>query len=121
MKAANLSAKGSAYTLFNGKARALGLLGGLMLAGAAATLATPAAEAQQFGVAVQFGGPRYVAPSPYYRPYASGYYGPAYPAPVYGYGPGYIERERIEHIEQWRAHEYWEHHRDFYGRPDRGW
>ena len=126
MKSANLFAKGTATTLRNGKAKVFGLISGLMLAGAALTLATPAAGAQQFGVAVQFGGPRYVAPAPRFYPqyagsYAPGYYGPAYvaPAPAYGYGPGYVERERIE---PWRAHEYWEHHRE-YGRPVpyRGW
>ena len=124
MKPANLFAKGTATALFNGKQKALGLLGGLMLAGLAATLATPAASAQQFGVGIHFGGSRYAAPAPrIYRPYAPGYDGPAYvaPAPMYrfGYGPGSLERERVE---QWRAHEYWEH-RDFGGRPVpyRGW
>lgn len=120
MKAANLFAKGTATAFFNGKAKALGLLGGLMLAGAAATFAAPAAGAQQFGFGVQFGGPRYVAPAPrIYRPYAPGYYGPAYvaPAPVYGYGygPGYVA-----HVDGWRAYGYPEHHRE-YGRPYRGW
>ncbi len=124
MKLADLFAKDTPNSLFNGRMKALGLLGGLALAGAT-LLATPAAGAQQFGVAVQFGGPRYVAPAPrYIRPYAPGYtpgyVTPAYGAPVYGYDPGYVERE---HINQWRAHEYWEHHRDFGGRPVpyRGW
>lgn len=129
MKLANLFAKGTATTLRNGKAKALGLLGGLILAGAAVAVTAPSASAQQFGIAVQFGGPRYVAPAPrIYRPYAPGYYGPAYvaPAPAYGYeagygpgyGPGYVGR-----VDGWRAHEYWEHHRGSYGRPVpyRGW
>lgn len=118
MKPVHLFAKGTATTLRNGKAKALGLLGGLMLAGAAMTLAAPTASAQQFGVAVQFGGPRYVAPAPrIYRPYAPGYYGPAYVAPAPVYGVGYA------HADGWRAHEYWEQHRELYGRPVpyRGW
>ena len=103
MKLSTLTAK-----LTCGKAKVLGVVGGLALAGAVLTAATPAAQAQQFGVGIQFGGPRYVeAPRPVYRPY--GY------APVYnGYAPGYWEHRRIE---QWRAHEYWEHHREFPGRP----
>ena len=123
MKLANLIAKLTPRKLFNGRAQALGLLGGLVLAGAAATVAAPAASAQQFGVGVQIGGPRYVAP-PAYRPYPGGYYGPAYVAPRYGFGygyaPGYWEHQ---HAEQWRAHEYWEHNHGPYGRPVpyRGW
>ncbi len=119
MKLANLSAKGATHTLFNGRAKFLGLLGGLVLAGAAAGVAAPAADAQQFGVAVHFGGPRYVAP-PVYRPYGYSAYGPAYVAPPYGYGPGYWDHQRLE---QWRTHEYWDRRHEGYGRPVpyRGW
>ena len=119
MNVAPLIAKLTPRALINGRAKAFGLLGGLVLAGAVAGLATPAASAQQFGVAVQFGGPRYVVP-PVYRPYANGYYGPAYVAPRSGYPSGYWEHQRAE---AWRAHAYWEHNRESYGRPlpYRGW
>ncbi len=77
------------------------VLGGLALAGAALTLAAPSAQAQEFGIGVQFGGPRYVAPAPAYRVYA-----PAYAAPGYGYAPGYWQERRAE---DWREHEWREH------------
>ena len=78
MKLSNVFAK-----LTSSKTRALSVVGGLLLAGAALTTAAPAASAQQFGIGVQFGGPRYVAPfpPPVYRGYGPGFY-----APHYGYG-----------------------------------
>ena len=75
------------------KSKAFRVLAAATLAGAALA-AAPAAQAQHFGVAIQFGGPRYVAP-----------------APVYGYGSGYYERERIEAI---RRHEAWERQQAFF-------
>ncbi len=102
----------------------LNVLGGLALAGAALAMGTPAAQAQQFGVEVQFGGPRYVAPAPVYQTYA-----PAYVEPGYGYRPDPWEERRAEawRVQQWRAQEYrehefreheeWERRHEFYGRP----
>lgn len=110
MKLSNVFAK-----LTSSKTRVLSVVGGLTLAGAALTAAAPVAAAQGFGVGVQFGGPRYVAPAPppVYRTYGPGFYAPHY---AYGYvAPGYWDRRRAE---DWRAHEYWEHHRAFYGRPE---
>ncbi|HLI75794.1 MAG TPA: hypothetical protein VKV02_02520 [Acidobacteriaceae bacterium] len=111
MKLSNVFAK-----LTGGKAKVMSTLGGLAIAGAAMTMAAPAAKAQvAFGVTV--GGPRYYAPAPrpVYRTYGYGYVAPAYPA--YGYAvPAYGWDHR--RYEDWRAHEYWEH-RDH--RYDRGW
>ena len=97
--------------------RTLSTLRGLAITAAALTLASPVAKAQQFGVGVQFGGPRYVAPAPVYPAY-----GPAYVAPRYGYAPGYWQERRAEEwrAQQWhdhafRAHEGWDH-RGYYGR-----
>ena len=106
MKLYNLLAK-----LTSPNHKALSVLGGLALVGAALTVAAPAASAQQIGFGVAFGGPRYVAPVPAYRPY-----GPAYVAPRlgYGYAPGYWDQRRAE---EWRAHEDWARHHEFYGRP----
>jgi hypothetical protein len=61
------------------------------LAGAVLTAAAPAAQAQQFSVGVQIGGPRYVAPA-------------------YGYGPSFYERQRFEEA---RRHEEWLRQREF--------
>ena len=83
--------------------RTLSTLGGLALTAAALTLATPAANAQQFGIGVQFGGPRYVTPATIYPAYG---YSPANVAPRYGYAPGYWQERRAE---EWRAHEWREH------------
>ena len=112
MKLSNVFAK-----LTFGKAKVLGTLGGLALAGAAMTMAAPAAKAQQFGVAVQFGGPRYVASAPpVYRTYGYGY---GYYAPRYDHvGPEFWEHRRYE---AWRAHEDWVRRHEGYGRPYRGW
>lgn len=106
MKLSNLTAK-----LTCSKTRVRSMLGGLVLAGAALTMAAPVAQAQQFGIGVQFGGPRYVAPVPVYRGYGPAFYAPRF---GYGYAPGYWQDRRAE---EWRAHETWEHHRDFPGRP----
>ena len=96
--------------------RTLGTLGGLAITAAALTLLTPAANAQQFGIGVQFGGPRYVAPAPVYPTY-----GPAYVEPRYGYAPGYWQERRAEEWREhewreraFRQHEYWDH-RGYYG------
>ena len=96
MKLSTLLAK-----LTSTNARTLSALGGAAITAAALTLATPAASAQQFGIGVQFGGPRYVAPPPVYPNYA-----PAYPVARYGYAPGYWQERRAE---AWRAHEWREH------------
>jgi hypothetical protein len=74
------------------KSKAFRVLAAATLAGAALA-AVPAAQAQHFGVSVQFGGPRYVAPGP-----------------VYGYGSGYYERERFDAN---RQHEAWERQQAF--------
>ena len=89
--------------LTGGKVKVLGALGGLVLAGAAMTVATPAAKAQvAFGVAI--GGPRYYAPRPVYRPYVAG---PVY-GPGYGYGYGYAAPYYgYPHYEGWRGRGYW--------------
>ena len=84
--------------LTTGNTKVLTALGSLAIAGAVCTLAAPAANAQQFGIGVQFGGPRYVAPAPVYGGYA-----PAYVEPRYGYAPGYWQDRRAE---EWRAHEW---------------
>ncbi len=111
MKLSNLFAK-----LTFGNTKALTMLGGLAIAAAAMAAAAPAAQAQQFGIGVQFGGPRYVAPQPQpvYRAYAPGYY-----APSYGYvaAPGYWDHHRAEEWREHEAHERWEHNHEFYGRP----
>lgn len=101
--------------LISSKTRVLSVVGGLALAGAALTTAAPAAGAQQFGIGVQIGGPRYVAPvpPPVYRSFGSGFYAPH---TAYGYvAPGYWDHRRAE---EWRAHERWQHQREFYGRPE---
>ena len=110
MKLSNLFAKVTSTH------RTLGTLGGLAITAAALTLLTPPAGAQQFGIGVQFGGPRYVAPAPVYP-----VYGPAYVQPRYGYAPGYWQERRAEEWRehQWREHafrdhEYW-NHRGYYG------
>ncbi len=96
------------------------VLGGLVIAGAALTVAAPAAKAQvAFGVEV--GGPRYYAPAP--RPV---YVAPEYGVPAYGYGyaaQGYVERRRAEEWRehQWREHEEWEHHHENFDRDRRGY
>lgn len=105
MKLSNAVAK-----LTSGNIKVLSVLGGLALAGAAFTLAAPAASAQQFGIGVEIGGPRYVVPvaPPVYRPY--GYYAPQ---PVY-VAPRYWDHGRVE---AWRAHEDWDRDHVVYGRP----
>ncbi len=120
MKLSNLFAK-----LTSGNTKALTILGGLAIAGAALTTAAPAAQAQQFGFGVQFAGPRYVepVPQPVYGTYGSGDYAPGYYAPSYGYAaaPGYWDHHRAE---EWREHqeheehEQWDRHHEFYGRPE---
>lgn len=77
------------------KSKAVRVLAAATLAGAALA-AVPAAQAQHFGVAIQFGGPRYVAPAPVYG---------------YGYAPEYDQRERFEAI---RRHEAWERQQAFF-------
>ena len=94
-----------------GKRLVLGRLGGLALAGAALTAAAPSAAAQQFGVGVQIGGPRYVAPAPAYRAYGGGLYGPR---TGYGEAPGYWQHRRFA---EWRAQEAWQRQREFRERP----
>ncbi len=127
MKLSNVStmvSAGISAKLPFSKVAGLKKLGGLALAGAALTLMAPAAQAQQFGVGVQFGGPRYVAPAPVYQTYA-----PAYEEPGYGYRRDPWEERRAEawRAEQWREHAYrayeareheeWERRHDFYERP----
>ena len=100
------------------------VLGGLVIAGAALTVAAPAAKAQvAFGVEV--GGPRYYAPAPVYV--APGYgYDNGYVAPGYGHAAHeYWERRRAEEWRehQWRERQEWERHQRFdrdrgYGRGD---
>ena len=96
-----------------GKATGLKLLAGVAVT--ALALAAPGAHAQQWGVGVEIGGPRYVAPAPAYG-YAAPAYGYAaqgygYAAPAYGYGHGYWQERRAEEwrAEQWREHEAREH------------
>jgi hypothetical protein len=101
MKLSTLFAK-----LTSGKAQ---VLSGLVIAGAALTLAVPAASAQHVAFGIHIGGPRYVAPARVYVAPA-----PAYVAPAYGYAaPVYAPAPRYD----WRAREDWEHQREFYGRP----
>jgi hypothetical protein len=76
------------------KSKAVRVLAAATLAGAALTAAVPAAQAQQFAIGVQFGGPRYVAPVPVY----------------YGQGRGYYERQRFE---EQRRHQAWERRQAF--------
>ena len=83
--------------LTKGNTTVLSTFGGLAIAAAACTLAAPVASAQQFGIGVQFGGPRYVEPAPAYG------YAPAYLEPRYGYAPGYWADRRAE---EWRAHQW---------------
>jgi hypothetical protein len=82
------------------KSKAVRVLAAATLAGAFLAAAVPAAQAQQFAVGVQFGGPRYVAPVPVY----------------YGPDRGFYERRRIE--EERRAefirHERWEREHRFH-------
>lgn len=66
------------------KFNVVGVLAAATLAGAVLVAGTPAAQAQQFGIGVQIGGPRYYAPAPPVAVY--GGYG--YNAPVV-YGNGY--------------------------------
>ena len=109
MKLSNVFAE-----LTSSKTRVLSVAGGLALAGAMLTAAAPAADAQQFGIGVQFGGPRYVAPvpPPVYRGYPAGVYAPRN---EYGYvAPGYWDHRRFD---DWRSREGWADHREFYGRP----
>lgn len=76
--------------------KALTLIGGMALAGAILTVAAPRAQAQGFGVGVQFGGP-------VYRTYA-----PAYADPRYAYGEGDYGQERAEawRQQQWRQQQW---------------
>ena len=118
MKLSNVFAK---FT--GGRAKVLGMLGGLVVAGVAMTAAAPAAKAQvAFGVTV--GGPRYYAPAPrpVYRAYgyvAPGYGGYVAPGYVgYGYAPGYWDHRRYE---GWRGHEGWDRRRDERFRGEHGW
>ena len=111
MKLLNVFAK-----LTTGSNRVLTMFGGMALAAAACTVAAPAAAAQQFGIGVQLGGPRYVAPAPVYGTYARGYV-----VPRYGYTPGYWEERRAEewrarewHDHAFRDHGYWERRGGFY-------
>lgn len=105
---AKLTGKGS---------KALGVVGGLLVAGAAATAMAPAAQGQvAFGVQI---GTRY-APRPVY----------VAPAPAYGYGYGYGVRAYDEHrrfedlrAREWRDREFrerqrWDDHHDW--NRDRG-
>ena len=93
MKLSTLAAK-----LTFTKAHALRALGLAALVGAALTAAAPAAQAQRFGVAVQFGRPYYApAPAP-----------PAY----YGYRyDGWRARQDFIRHEQWERF----HHERPYG------
>ncbi len=77
---------GIATKLTGIQGKAVRVLAAGMLAGAVLTAVAPAAQAQQFGVGVQFG-PRY-APVPPPR-FGYGY------GPHYGY-PGYWEHRRFE-------------------------
>jgi uncharacterized membrane protein len=77
------------------KMRTIGLLAAATLAGAVLTAAAPAAQAEQFGVGIRIGGPRYFAPVPPPRVYVA----PPYGYPLYGYG--------------WRPREEWRLHHGF--------
>lgn len=88
------------------------VLGGVLVAGAAMTLAAPAAKAQvAFGV--QVGTPGYYAAAPAYV--APGYAAYGYGYNGYGYdrGNGYDRHAYWEHrrAEEFRAHEWREHER----------
>ena len=106
MKLPNVFAK-----LTTGSNKVLTIFGSLAIAAAIGTVAAPAAGAQQFGIGVQFGGPRYVTSAPVYGTYARGYV-----VPRYGYAPGYWQDRRVEEwrAQEWRNrayrnHGYWEH------------
>jgi len=77
-KLSNITAK-----LTGMKVNVFGVLAAATLAGAVLVAGAPAAQAQQFGVAVRLGGPRYYAPAPPVAVYGGyGYSGPV----VYGNG-----------------------------------
>ena len=108
------------FAKLTSSSKAMGLFGGLAVAAAAVTLAVPAAGAQQFGIGVRIGGPRYVvpAPAPVYRAYGSAYVAP-YGAPAYvAPAPGYWDHHRWE---EQRAHDEWLRQHEFYGHPYRGY
>ena len=112
MKLSNVFAK-----LTSSKNSVLSVAGGLALAAAAVTITVPTASAQQFGIGVQIGSPRYVAPlpPPVYRGYGPGFYGSGFYGPRFGYvAPGYWEHRRFE---DWRARAVWGHRSGFYGHP----
>jgi len=90
MKLSNVTAK-----LTSMKSSAVRVLAVTALAGAALTAAAPAAEAQQFGVAVHVGGPVYYVGGPrYFAP----------PPPVVFYGrPGFYDHR------DWRFHDGYRH------------
>ena len=108
MKLSTLSAKLTCM-----KSNTAKVLAGVVLAGAAFTAAAPAAQAQQWGVAVNVGQPQY-------------YYAPA-PRPYYDRDHEYWEARRREEAREhywqqrrWQEHEEherWEHARPygFYG------
>jgi hypothetical protein len=73
------------------KSNAVRVLAAATLAGAFLAAAAPAAQAEQFGIGVRIGGPRYFVPPP--PP-------PRFYGPVYGYYG-------------WRAHEDWRFHHGY--------
>lgn len=72
------------------------VLAGMVVAGAALMLATPAAQAQRVVFGVRIGAPVYVAPAP----------------PVGFTGPGYYSGVYFRDYNAWRARYYWDHRFD---------
>ena len=95
MKLSDVTAK---LTCMKGKA--VRVLAASALAGAVLSAAAPAAQAQQFGIGVQFGGPRYYAPPPPPPRVYGGY--------VQGYGPGYRPYYGDWRYRNYVRHEEWD-------------
>ena len=98
------------------KLKGMGVLAAATLAGAVLMAGAPAAQAQRFGIGVQFGGPRYYAPAPPVAVYGGAGYGYGAPA-VYGNGyyGGYAQPYGDGDGDGWRN--------QYYGGGDdhRGW
>ena len=88
-KLSNITAK-----LTGMKVKVYGVLAAATLAGAVLIAGAPAAQAQQFGIAVRVGGPRYYAPAAPVAVYgAYGYSGPVVYGNGYAYGRVYGDRD----------------------------
>ncbi len=88
------------------KGKAVRVLAAGALAGAVLTAAAPAAQAQRFGIGVQFGGPRYFAPPPPPpRVYGYGYYNGYYPGFHPYYGGDWRYHNYVRH-EGWERYHY---------------